>query len=258
MLVASSRSRTRMSLREEFDVQGNWLFRRRSFLPVLGVPLLVLIFQHFSYPYGSQTLEVIWEMFCLWISLLGLAIRVYTTGCTPKRTSGRNTGKGQVADSLNTTGMYSVVRHPLYLGNFLMALGPTMFFRLWWVALLYVLGFCVYYERIMFGEEEFLRQEFGEVYLHWAAETAAFVPRFKKWRRPDLPFSWRTALKKEYQSLFAVIAVFFALEIIGDVVVDGHLDMEWVWCVLFIVGLAFYILVRVLRKRTKLLSVEGR
>ena len=34
-----------------------------------------------------------------------------------KNTSGRNT-HDQVADSLNTSGIYSIVRHPLYVGNF--------------------------------------------------------------------------------------------------------------------------------------------
>jgi len=127
-----------MALREKFESQGNWLFRRRSFLPLLGAPLVVLAFQHFSYPYGSHILDLMWEMLCLGVSLFGLAIRVWAVGCIPRRTSGRNTRKGQVANLLNTTGVYSVVRHPLYLGNFFMVLGPAMFFRLWWFALLYV------------------------------------------------------------------------------------------------------------------------
>ncbi|NLL27934.1 MAG: DUF1295 domain-containing protein [Bacteroidales bacterium] len=40
----------------------------------------------------------------------------------PKGISGKNTEK-QIADFLNTKGMYSIVRHPLYLGDFLMWLG---------------------------------------------------------------------------------------------------------------------------------------
>lgn len=48
-----------------------------------------------------------------------------TIGQVPKGTSGRNTSQ-QVADTLSTDGVYSVVRHPLYLGNFLMCMGVSM------------------------------------------------------------------------------------------------------------------------------------
>ncbi len=56
------------------------------------------------------------------ISFFGLALRVIVVGHAPYGTSGRNT-REQVADTLNTTGMYSIVRHPLYLANYLIILG---------------------------------------------------------------------------------------------------------------------------------------
>jgi protein-S-isoprenylcysteine O-methyltransferase Ste14 len=247
-----------MPLREQFEKHGNWLFQRRSFLPLLGMPLLVLLFHRFSYPWKSHALDLMWEMLCLAVSIMGLTVRAYTTGCIPKRTSGRNTWKGQIADSLNRTGIYSLVRHPLYLGNFLMGLGPAMFFRLWWFVLLYVLAFWLYYERIMFAEEEFLRKKFGDVYLAWAARTPVFVPNFKNWRRSNLPFSLPTVLKREYQSLFLLIAFFTVLEIIGDTVAERRFVIDPVWLGLFGGVLMFSIVIRVLRKRTRSLHVQGR
>ncbi|MEI3590430.1 MAG: hypothetical protein V8Q44_05920 [Alistipes ihumii] len=56
-------------------------------------------------------------MGCLLVSLFGLAIRIRTAGHTPDRTSGRNTAEGQVADEPNTTGIYSMMRNPLYVGD---------------------------------------------------------------------------------------------------------------------------------------------
>ena len=49
-------------------------------------------------------------------------IRIYTVGTTPAGTSGRNRDK-QIAEKLNKTGVYSIIRHPLYLGNLLIWLG---------------------------------------------------------------------------------------------------------------------------------------
>lgn len=60
------------------------------------------------------------------LSLVGFLIRAYVIGTTPRGTSGRNT-KGQVAEELNQAGMYSMVRHPLYLGNYLMWIGIVVF-----------------------------------------------------------------------------------------------------------------------------------
>ena len=60
------------------------------------------------------------------ISFLGEAIRIFTVAYTPAGTSGRNT-KQQLADTLNTTGIYSLLRHPLYLGNFFMFLDTFIF-----------------------------------------------------------------------------------------------------------------------------------
>lgn len=53
--------------------------------------------------------------------------------------------------------MYSIVRNPLYLGNFLMVLRVVLVLRVWWLSLLYLLVFTIYYERIIFAEEMFLK-----------------------------------------------------------------------------------------------------
>ena len=247
-----------MPLREELERQGNWLFRWRAFLPFIGIPLLVLAFQQFSYPLGSRSLDLVLDMVCLGISLVGLSIRIYVAGQTPRKTSGRNTLKGQLAQSLNTGGMYSLTRHPLYLANLWIALGPVLFFHSWWLLLVYTFLFWAYYERIIFAEEEFLRTKFGDAYLEWAGRTPAFLPRLKNWRPPDLPFCYRTALKKEYQTFFYTVLVFTAIEFIGDFLVEGRIVLEPVWLIIFGLSLFFFLGVRILRKKTRLLHVPGR
>ena len=103
-----------MALREHFEDSGHWLFRWRSYLPLVGLAVILLALREYEYPGHSETLDHLWEAVCLFVSFAGLAIRSYTIGHTPKGTSGRNT-KHQVADRLNTTGAYSLVRNPLYL-----------------------------------------------------------------------------------------------------------------------------------------------
>jgi len=237
-----------MQLAAEFRHAGDWLFRRRSYLPLLLLVLLHLDMLHFSYFGGSHAWDRAWELFCLGVSLLGVAIRVMTIGYRPHGTSGRNTHR-QVAETLNTEGMYSITRHPLYLGNYFNWLGLALFPHTWWLPVIVTLAFGLYYERIMFAEEAFLHEKFGETYSAWAAQTPAFLPRFRSWQPPERPFSWRTVLRGEYSGLFAIVALFTYMELLGDLVVERRLTLDGMWVGLFAVNLALYLTLRTLKRR---------
>ena len=57
-------------------------------------------------------------MISIVLCFVGFLVRFYTIATSAKDTSGRNT-KQQVANSLNTKGIYSIIRHPLYFGNYM-------------------------------------------------------------------------------------------------------------------------------------------
>lgn len=80
-----------MALKEDFESSGNWLFRWRSYLPILVIGIIIFSLREYEYPYHAEKLDHIWEAVCLIISFWGLAIRIITIGQTPKGTSGRNT-----------------------------------------------------------------------------------------------------------------------------------------------------------------------
>jgi protein-S-isoprenylcysteine O-methyltransferase Ste14 len=249
-----------MALIEEFEKQGNWLFRYRGILPIFI--LLIGAFLYFRtklYPdvfYLEQTMYLIYyEVFCLLISLLGFAIRIYTVGHTPRNTSGRNV-KGQVADTLNTTGIYSIVRHPLYLGNFFMWLGPALLTGHFWFIIAFIFFYWLYYERIMFAEEQFLRKKFGDVYLAWAEKVPAFIPAPQNFVKPTLAFSWKKVIKKEKTGFAAVFIIFCLFISTGDFIRVQSYNM--ILIVLTIVSIATYIVIKTLSKYTSLLVEEGR
>ena len=242
-----------MALREEFKKQGNWLFRWRSYLPLIMIIIVLLGMGYFEYPGHSEKYDDIWEITCIFISFSGVGIRFFTVGYTPKGTSGTNTRK-QIADSLNTVGMYSVVRHPLYLGNFIIWFGLSAFFHLWWFSLIVTLIFWLYYERIMFAEEEFLREKFGDNYSQWAEKTPAFIPDMRKWSSSDMAFSFRKAVKNEYKSIFAIIVAFLFLEITGDIFVEQKFEIDKMWLWILIAGSIMYVIIRFLKKRTQILD----
>lgn len=246
-----------MKISEHFIRSGSFFFRYRSYLPLFTLPVIVASFLGYKYPKGSHTLDLFWELGCFLLSLLGLGIRIFVSGTVPKGTSGRNTRK-QRAEILNTTGAYSVIRHPLYLGNYLMVLGASFVSRHWFLPLLLSLGFILYYERIIFTEEEFLEKKFGEEFRIWARNTPIIIPRFKNYRPPDLPFSWKIALRKEYHTVFAITGTFFGLELLGDFFIYKEIKLDPVWTSIFIAGFLFYLAIRIMKTKTNLLKVEGR
>jgi len=246
-----------MSLHEEFEATGNWLFRRRGYLPLVLFPLLLVAARKSAGLSGDDRLDLAWEGACLLLALGGLGLRAATVGFVPRDTSGRNTG-GQLAGSLNTSGLYSVVRHPLYLGNYLMWLGVALFSRSWWAPVIVSLVFWLYYERIMFAEEAFLSRRFGSLYTSWAAITPAFLPRLTLWRSPQIRFSLLTVLRREHSSLLALMASLTVLEIVSDHASTGRLVLDPVWGTALAATLVLCLGVRAIKHRTRLLHVQGR
>jgi protein-S-isoprenylcysteine O-methyltransferase Ste14 len=248
-----------MALREDLEKQGNWLFKWRSYLPLLAIPLFIIALRQakvLEHIFGDRVQDY-WEGLSICVSFLGLGIRCLTVGYVLKGTSGRNT-KSQSAANLNTTGMYSIMRNPLYMGNFIIVFGITLFIQVWWFALIVWVGFWLYYERIIFSEEEFLRNKFGILFVDWAKKTPILIPNLDNWKKPDLPFSLKTVIRKEFSTFFSIVTVFFFLEVITNLLFYGKFKFRSSWTYFFIVGLIIYLTCLILKKKTKLLNVTGR
>jgi len=241
-----------MRLEDHFERSGNWLFRWRSYLPLFFFVLVFAGLRGFRYPNDSAALNLAWCTLCLVIGLAGLAIRGFTVGHAAPGTSGRNT-RTQVAEDLNTTGIYSVVRHPLYLGNYLMWIAVALVPRAWWVPAVVSLIFWIYYERIMFAEERFLQRKFGAAFDEWAARTPAFFPAFSRWVPAELPFSIRLALRGEYSGMLGLVVAITAVMLVGNRIAAGAWSLDPRWQVLLGVAVILYIVLRYLRKRTRVL-----
>lgn len=251
-----------MPLQEELKRQGEFLFRYRSHLPLLllSTGLLVKVQMELyggaaSESWSAEALEAVGPI----VGALGLAIRALTVGFTPRDTSGRNAAQGQVAETLNTTGTYSLVRNPLYLGNYLMWISVAMVTGSIWFVMLATLSFWIYYERIVFAEEHFLRRKFGRQYVAWASQTPPFVPSRVRLTRPKMQFSWRKVAKQEKNGLFALCLLLCLFGIAGDLAA-GELSFteEYVSISATIASGVLYYALRALKRHTTLLDEEGR
>jgi len=245
-----------MALVHEFENTGNWLFKRRSWLPVFVVVAGIIV----MYLGNRQAIlfDMRDEIIFLGVSLIGQVIRILTVGFAPKNTSGRNTVNGQVADELNVSGIYSLLRHPLYLGNFFMWLGPVLFLRSFYFTLIFGLLYWLYYERIMFAEEQYLRRKFGEIYDKWSETVSSFIPYSLKFIPPKLPFSVRNVLKREYNSFVNIFVIFTVLDLFRNYYLSERIYLTPMWIYLSASGGLIWLVLRTIHKQTKWLEVEGR
>ena len=117
-----------MALIHSFEKSGNTLFKYRGQIPVIlfitAIPVVYLT----DFSIFRENDLYFWLLlgFSAVLSLAGQVIRAIAIGTSNKNTSGRNRDQ-QVADALNTKGIYSTVRHPLYLGNYFMWIGIVVF-----------------------------------------------------------------------------------------------------------------------------------
>ena len=90
-----------MALIEEMDRSGNWLFRWRSFLPLLlffgAVPVVLWGDVMWTPMSAGVDGSWLWPLVCLAVAMAGQKVRGLCVGFTPRGTSGRNTKEGQVA-----------------------------------------------------------------------------------------------------------------------------------------------------------------
>lgn len=191
------------------------------------------------------------------VGLFGQLIRAITVGRTPIGTSGRNV-KGQVAYELNTTGIYSSVRHPLYLGNYFMWIAPVLLLKSAWFFIIFSLVYWIYYERIMFAEEQYLRKKFGEKYDLWSENVRAFIPGFKNYTPSNLPFSMRNVFKREYHGFANMFLVFAVVDLARNWFSSKTVMLNPLWMWTLIAAMLIWVVLRILSKGTKVLHVKGR
>jgi len=250
-----------MALIHSLESSGNTLFRYRGQIPVVlficAVP--TLYFTNIS----------AWDPVWIWVakisamvlSLVGFIVRAYAIGTTPRGTSGRNT-KQQVAESLNTTGIYSSVRHPLYLGNYFMWIGIVAYTMNPWFILSVSLAYWIYYERIMFAEERFLEGKFGDSYMEWSKKVPAFWPSYKNYIKNAHPFSLKMILRREYSGILATVIGFLFVDVVRDFFISLETDakFEFNCTYLWVLGatVLYALIFRSIKHYTSWLDEEGR
>jgi protein-S-isoprenylcysteine O-methyltransferase Ste14 len=79
------------------------------------------------------------------------------------------------ATSLQTTGIYSISRNPMYLGLVLIYLGLTFQFGNWWTIFLLPILIIVITYRVILREERYLTRAFGDEYTNYQKQVRRWI-----------------------------------------------------------------------------------
>lgn len=174
---------------------GNFFFKIRSFTPIPFIFALL----YFAEPVWYTT-----AIGVLFITV-GEFLRIWAVGYAGASTRARTLG---AARDLVTTGPYSYVRNPLYLGNFLLSLGVCFVANVYWLVAVLVVGYFFQYLPIITVEESYLLESCGPVYQAYRERVPRFIPKFLPYSQPSLhDFSWTRAIKSEKRTLTAIVCV---------------------------------------------------
>ena len=220
--------------------QGDLLFKYRGLIPV---PIIVLTIIYF-YLYGREDISDEYYLLCIIISFIGLIIRILTIGFTYFKTSGKNT-KRQIARKLNTTGVYSLVRNPLYLANYINWLGIILLLSDPIIAVISTLIFIIIYREIILIEENFLLEKFNQNYQSYSNKTPRIIPSFKNWVKPENEFNLVKSLINIKNGLFALSIVFYLINSIEIYKTHGVIfQMNWIFCIMLF-SIFFYLIIKI-------------
>ncbi len=159
-------------------------------------------------PFENAANNALWFWLSFGVAASGALVRIITSGFAALGTSGRAKVAAEALE-LNTTGPYSLVRNPLYVGRILNFSGLAMLSGSWVFGALVFLMAVLVYERISIYEEEFLRGKFGDAHAAWAKDVPALMPRLSGWVKPKYPFWLKRMIWREQNKLFLLATAIF-------------------------------------------------
>jgi protein-S-isoprenylcysteine O-methyltransferase Ste14 len=230
---------------------GNFLFKHRSFTPV---PLIVGVFIIFK-PIDLGNNNLIINILGLMVALLGETIRVFAVGYSFPGTSGRESYLR--ADALNATGIYSIVRNPLYIGNFLIFTGLVTVFANPYAVSVFALFLIMQYYFVILAEEHFLKGKYGPEYDDYRRRVKRVAPTFGDYRKNRNPFNLKKVVFKENDSIFNMLIMFALVLLYKEKAFTGGINRPVLYIIPGVILIFLYIIVKVIKKRGAANHLQG-
>ncbi len=168
----------------------------------------------------TQWLDNVLDFFGIIAILKGNMVRMISRG---HKKANSDNGKGLVI-----TGIYSVVRNPMYLGSFMIGCGFVLILWPWWSLPLFSWLFYSRFKRQVVKEEKHLSKLFGKEYEVYCWKVPRVFPSWQQYREVKLKNIFileEVFSTKETRGLFLWPLATIILESVQQMFVLGDIDL---------------------------------
>ena len=120
------------------------------------------------------------------------------------------------------------------------------------------LFFYFFYKRIMFAEECFLKNKFGEKYDLWANNVDSFFPKKLNYIKSPESFSFKSILRREYSSVLSGIIGYLFIDLLKNYYNFNSIKINDNLLILSFVLIVTILILRTLKHYTSLLNEKDR
>jgi len=233
---------------------GKFFFKYRNGL----FPIIYLCLVVFTKPalfLGDAQLDRYVRALGVLIVVVGQIFRMLVIGFAYIRRGGKD---GKVfAKSLVQTGFYAHVRHPMYVGNYLIMIGFILLYGSLWAYVVVLPFFTLVYYSLVKNEEFYLKETFGQEYEDYTTKVNRFIPNFRGIKKSldSYQYDWKKVLRKEYGTISVVSCGLLAMMIWKNITIFGYGSKRIeivILSTMFIPVVLFYGITRYLKKSKQL------
>ena len=150
------------------------------------------------------------------IAALGEFLRIWANGYVGHvkvNQTDRASGRTKIG-RLITAGPYAFVRHPLYLGSFLLGAGFCVMVGNIWLSVIALAAFLVIYRKKMAEEEASIHAEWGPEGERYHRSVPQWLPNFRRYANRRGQWSWQGIIaSQEWKTLVWVVVLTIALSL---------------------------------------------
>lgn len=161
-----------MIYRNKFISAGRFLCRKRKMIPLV-FSVLLLCYVFFASPYILSKANIFdWGFAGVFISL-GFVVRWLA----------EDRPSNHLESIMSAGGIYSVIRFPFYLSDFLLMLGVVVAVGSLFLTIIFILVSVLVSERMIIFEESISYNRRGDEYAKWYRSTNAIIPVIWNWEK---------------------------------------------------------------------------
>ncbi|MBE0665630.1 MAG: isoprenylcysteine carboxylmethyltransferase family protein, partial [Candidatus Aminicenantes bacterium] len=154
------------------------------------------------------------------------------------------------ADSLNTSGLYSLTRNPLYWGNGLIFAGLLTVYAQPLALAIFIVFLFLQYHFIVLAEESFLREQYGPDYEDYSRSVSRWLPLSGPYAPPGRPFDLKKVVFKENDSCFNLLLTALLILAWKESFFSGRVRQPLVFAGAAVILILIYIWIKILKKKS--------